>query len=74
MYMAMMALDPTISLLNHKILGKHYENVTRWFFESVEPEDLHMMSWIIFNADQRQAIAEKVNNREGLELTICAKE
>ena len=69
MYMAMMALDPSISLINHQILGKHYENVTRWFFEPVQPEDLHTMSWIIFNADQRQAIAEKVNNRDGLELT-----
>jgi hypothetical protein len=74
MYMAMMALDPTISLLNHKILGKHYENVTRWFFESVEPEDLHQMSWIMFDADQRQVMADKVNNREGLELTwVTAK-
>jgi len=69
MYMAMMALDPSISLINHQILGEHYENVTRWFFEPVQPEDLHTMSWIIFDADQRQAIAEKVNNREGLELT-----
>jgi len=74
MYMAMMALDPTISLLNHKILGKHYENVTRWFFEPVPAADLHTLSWIMFDADQRQVMADKVNNREGLELTICTKE
>ena len=74
MYIAMMALDPSISLINHKILGKHYETLTRWFFEPVQPEELHSMSWIIFDADRRQFIAEQVQSREGLELTwVTAK-
>lgn len=74
MYMAIMALDPSISLINHKILGNHYETLTRWFFEPVQPEELHSMTWAVFNADQRQILAERVQNRAGLELTNCAKE
>lgn len=74
-YMALMALDPCISLINHRILGSHYETLTRWFFEpDVTAEALHRMSWPAFDADQRQILAEKVQNREGLELTFCAKE
>lgn len=75
MYLAIMAMDPTISILNHRIMGRHYETLTRWLFEpDVTAEALHSMTWPLFDADQRQILDEKVQNRSGLELTICAKE
>lgn len=34
--LGMRALDPSISVLNHRFCGKDYEHMTKWFFGDVE--------------------------------------
>lgn len=53
--------DPTISLMNHMILGSYYEKLTNWFLGSDEcpkslhggPDDPRLIRWFEMNKNNR---------------------
>jgi hypothetical protein len=66
--MAMMALDPSISLLNYRFMGPKYEALTRWFFEPhVSAQDLSM-GWEAYDEKLKKTWQDMVDNRKGITI------
>lgn len=67
-YMRLMlfgGLDPTISLMNYKIIGDKYRNTLQWLFDGVEPpED----KWAMLMTDKQRDQYKEVWSRQGIEV------
>lgn len=73
-YVWSMAMDPTISLMNHRFLSARYKELTRWFFEpDVVPEQLHAGVWEHFTAEARRLAQVYIEDRAALELLILTQ-
>lgn len=71
-YISMSVLDPSISLLNYKIMGDKYRALTRWFFEEVTLEEVSgMLEYMSLSsnpafAERLEAGRKELADRSGL--------
>lgn len=67
--MAVKALDPTITLLNYRIVGGTYRALLKWLFgDPVEMKDLFGPGFEVIGEEHQKAFEEAVNNRSGIQV------
>lgn len=73
------AIDPTITIMNHRYCGNRYRALTRWFMGgNMSLEEFYDMSWPFLKEklsdEEINEFTKKLNNKSGLEVVYERKE